>query len=427
MKGAIKSLVKNDYVVSVICKILGVVVAVAYSALLARYLGPSIKGEIAYITGIVSIFSIVLTIGVHQAYPYYKKRDTIGDVKHYFMNAVLLLFGIYSIISLAICIFCIKNSVLIICILLSLISAYKRIVSYVYLVEAGGKRNVTMLVIHIVQVVYILILFLTTESNFLLGISVVAFQDVVLAVVYTKKIRFRFGIKYLKGNFLVKLVAYGIVPMISLLASTLNYRIDILMLRGFNNITIASVGIYSVGVAIAEEVLLIPEAIKEILLSKLAKGANDEAVATVMRLCFPICLLMFAGLACCGWWLINIFYGEAYLEAYPVLVITMIGVTAIMFYKMIATYNIVNKKQNFNLIVLLSSITVNVIANFILIPRLNIAGAAIATVISYIYCAVVFLMYFSRRSGIKIRNMVFMTRQDILTLKNLFSNKKKTI
>ena len=62
---------------------------------------------------------------------------------------------------------------------------------------------------------------------------------------------------------------------------TLNYRIDILMLDDIFHISTAEIGVYSVGVALAEKIWLIPDATKDILMSKLSNGSNSEEVAKV--------------------------------------------------------------------------------------------------------------------------------------------------
>lgn len=423
-KGLI-SIVKNDYIITVACKVFGVLIAILYSSLSARYLGAELKGEIAYINGYTSIISIILTLGVHQAYPYFRKQNGNSDIKNAFMNCVLFMCIFYLLIVSCFCVLskCNYNTILIA--LLSPLLAYSRIVGYVYLVESPAKKNLTYLFVEFLQVIYVLLLLLFAQRNLILGISIFVFLDLILSISYTVKLKLKFKPSNLDPKFLWKIISYGILPMISLLTSTLNYRIDVLMLHEYNNVLLSDIGIYSIGVSLAERVLLVPEAIKEILLSKLAKGAHEETVAKVMRMCMPICLIILLGILILGQPFINFLYGSEFENSYTITVITMFGVTAIMFYKMIATYNIVNKKQLFNLIFLISSIVVNIIMNSILIPMYSITGAAISTVISYIYCAIVFLTYFSRRTGIKMRNLIFINKNDLDIIRNFLSKRRQ--
>ena len=90
---------------------------------------------------------------------------------------------------------------------------------------------------------------------------------------------------------------------------------------------------------------------------------------------------------------------------------------------MIELYNIVNHKQKFTLIIAVTSTLVNVLINMFTIPRWGIIGAAVATVISYTYSTVVCLFYFKWHTGIKIRNMIFLTKGDIVMIKGMLSKK----
>ena len=52
----------------------------------------------------------------------------------------------------------------------------------------------------------------------------------------------------------------------------------------FFEVPISDIGVYSVGVALAEKIWLIPDAIKDILMSRLSNGAPNEEVARVTRM-----------------------------------------------------------------------------------------------------------------------------------------------
>ena len=122
---------------------------------------------------------------------------------------------------------------------------------------------------------------------------------------------------------------------------------------------------------------------------------------------------------------IDFIYGAQYADAYMVTVIIMFGICAMMFHKMVEIYNIVNHRQSFTLMVLITSTILNVALNLYLIPRYAIIGAAVATVASDVYCAAVCLTDFSKRTNIKIRDMIFIKREDIKAMKTLFGKKSR--
>ena len=194
---------RNEYVFSIITKILMVIIGMLSSVLIARYLGSILKGEIAVITSITSITSILCTLGVHQAYPFYKKnsnnsKDTLSN----FMTSLYVIFFVYIILASILCFILGKNNTIFLSsiIIITLLMGYSRIVSYIFLVESPNKRNFTMMLINIFEVIYISILFTFSNSNLILGLSIIMFKDILQSIYYTKKLDFKLKIKNIRSN-----------------------------------------------------------------------------------------------------------------------------------------------------------------------------------------------------------------------------------
>ena len=68
-------LIRNPYVFSMIAQIIGFVIAFLFTVFQARFLGAEIKGQIATITSMTGITSIIFGFGISQAYPYYRKNS----------------------------------------------------------------------------------------------------------------------------------------------------------------------------------------------------------------------------------------------------------------------------------------------------------------------------------------------------------------
>ena len=97
-----------------------------------------------------------------------------------------------------------------------------------------------------------------------------------------------------------------------------------------------------------------------------------------------------------------------------------------VFFKMISQYNNVNGKQIVNVYLLLGTVISNVILNIIMIPKLNIVGAALASLISYVICAIAFIIYFNKITNIPVRNMVFPTKDDIKQIIKISKKEKES-
>lgn len=414
---SIKELSTNEYVYSVIAKISMITTGMVFSVLIARYVGAEMKGTLAYIQSIVSIGSIVLTFGLHQAYPYYRREFNSDAFVSIFMSIVIALFMIQGVFSIVIAALVVTSKEMIVITMLTPLWGYTRVTGYVMLVETPNKRNKALAMFSLAGTLYVLVLFLFTKSNFVLAITALSFVEICKAAYFTFNIEYTIDFRSVRWNKVKELGTYGFFPMIALLMTMLNYRIDVIMLRNSMHVTLAEVGVYSIGFALAEKALLIPDAVRDILLSRMAKGKGEAEVAKVMRICFPVSILAAIAISIFSKIFIDIMYGSEFEGAYSVTVISVLGTIFLVFFKMISQYNIISKKQSLNVLMLMLAILINVVFNIVLVPRYGINGAAVATVIGNLACALTFIVYFSKISGLHIKNLVFLNRNDVELLR----------
>ena len=206
--------------------------------------------------------------------------------------------------------------------------------------------------------------------------------------------------------------------MLALLMTTLNYRVDVIMLK--RSVSDSLIGVYSVGVSLAERVWMIPDAMKEVMTSRLTKGKDVNEVSYVIRICNTACLFVILGLIVLGQPFIDLVFGKEYNGAYQITLILLIGVFFMIYYKMIATYNITIGRQKLNNLFLTISVLANIASNYFTIPKYGIYGAAISSVISYALCSLLFIIYFCKTCDVKLKDILFINKQDIIKLKNKF-------
>ncbi len=422
MKSKLFRIFRNPYVFSVFSKITLVVLGFLYTVLMSRYLGASLKGDVAYITSVTSITCIIFGCGVHQAYPYFTKK-TGENVAPIFMRLAVEMLAVYLIIAAALTLL-LRADVSLGCILmLTPIFVYNRIVSYICMVENPNRKNLVDLIAALLEVVLIIVLWLLLKPTLLIGALIYLFKDVFLSCVYTWRMRHAL-VPFAKSSLSIRLeiLKFGFFPMLLLLMSTLNYRVDVIMLKA--SVSSADVGIYSVGVMLAERVWLIPDALKEVMISNLAKGKGVEEVSFVIRLCNSSCILVVLAIVALGRPFINLFFGAEYAGAYTITIVILVGVLFMVYYKLIAAYNIVHGKQKENILFLLVSVASNLVANALLIPRFGNIGAALASILSYAVAAFLFTQRFARETGTKLGSMLFINRADLERLFSHFRKKK---
>ena len=423
MLNGVKRVLKNQYTLSVISKVFGVVVGLLFTIFQSRYLGSEIKGQVATVNSIVSITSIIFGLGIYHAYPYFKRNSDV-DIMPIFLKLALILLAFYGAVSaLAIWLLDLPAKYIAALILTPLLT-YDGIVSYITLIEVPNRRSITDMAVVFSELLLLIALWIFAPPSFIIGVFVITVKDVVKAMLFTGWWRKRIFVPSESLRIWApKLVKFGFFPMLSLLMTTLNYRLDVLMLNG--RVTDAAIGVYSVGVLLAERIWMIPDAMKGVMVSKITKGKDANETAFVVRVCNSVCLVIILGIIALGKPFLDYVFGPEYDGAYQVTLILLAGVFSMIYYKLIAAYNIAMGKQMISFILLGIGVICNVIANLILIPKWGIYGAGLASVISYAVCSILFIVYFCKETGISFTRMLFINGEDFSKLKRRVRKKKK--
>lgn len=420
MRVLLEYLKKNIYMFAVVTKIVLLLMGIIANSLYTRFLGQYYKGISSYISSILSVVVIIAVFGMHQAYPYYRRELGKTFIKSYY-GAVQLVVVMYSVIAVFVCIkFSIFSTIGMVAVL-SPIMVYAKMVSYSALVEKTGMRNVIELLVSVIDIIVILLLYLFTVPNMQLLLLILALKYLLEIFFYSKIQRINLCISLNSALYLKKMAIFGFIPMISQVMINLNYRIDVFMLKRYTSLE--DIGVYSVGVSLVEQCWIIPETVRDILVSRLVNGKKEEEVAAVIRISNTIVCIVAILIILLGKVVISILYGKEFIMAYPVAVIELIGVLGMVSMKMVSTYNIVLNKQKINLVFMLIGILINVIINSMLIPLWGINGAAIATLISYTVNGILFIAYFVGKNEVSIKDVLIINKNDvqkfIANLKNI--------
>lgn len=415
-----KKLMNNDYIFSVLAKGFGVLLGIVMSVILARYLGDELKGVHAVIENNVQLYSVFLGLGIYQAYPFFRKKE--DNLYPHFINHITTQFLLYLVIGSLVAIYVgryTSNLYLAISIAFMPLAVYIKQLNYIVLIECPRRRNVGSIIISCSEIIILAIMWLVYKASFASIIIYYGSAQIFNLIISFANLKINpFSIRIEFKRFF-EFAKFGFVPMLVLLCMTINYKIDIAMLKAFDNVELASIGVYSIGVGLADKIWLIPDAMKDILLSKLVKGKKEEEVARVLRLNLAICIFSILGLLILGKPAIKILYGLQYTDSYYVMLLMMIGVVGMIFYKMVYSYNISQGKRIINLIFLGIAAVVNVIGNYFAIPLYGIWGAAIVSIVSYNICGICFLVYFHKKSGIPYKQLIFMQKSDLVMLKRM--------
>jgi O-antigen/teichoic acid export membrane protein len=189
---------------------------------------------------------------------------------------------------------------------------------------------------------------------------------------------------------------FGMKGHIGTILQFYNYRLDLFLVNFF--VGPAAVGIYYVSVRMAEALWFLPNAVGFVILPKAAATAPEKMNAftpRAFRVTIGITILGSMGLAALGKPIIQLVYTEQFADAYVPLLVLLPGVVLLGGAKVLTNEIAGRGFPQYNSINAGLVLIVTIVLDLYLIPRLGIKGAAIASSLSY--TSVFFLaLYFHR-------------------------------
>ncbi len=180
----------------------------------------------------------------------------------------------------------------------------------------------------------------------------------------------------------------------------LNYRIDQFIIALM--LPTDQLAIYVIAVEIAERIWIIPGAIGTALLPHLTNSpVRDPMVAAAVARHGVLwtgagCLVLFLVAP----FAIELLFSADFVGAASPLRWLLPGIFSLAIGKVIIAELQAREKIAFTVWLSLLSAAINVILNFVLIPRMGITGAAVASSISYFLVAIVVIWYYVRETGV---------------------------
>src|SRR5690606_32035185 len=168
-----------------------------------------------------------------------------------------------------------------------------------------------------------------------------------------------------------------------------------------------------------------PMLLSTVIFARSAASKDEKAfsikVAQLLRVSFVVIGGASIGLFLLSDFIIVFMYGGAFLESVQVLNFLLPGVLILTIFK-VMNMDLAGKGKPWVAVKAMGpSLIINVILNYIFIPKYGAAGSALASTMSYIVAGVSFLWYYSRETGISIREIVFYRKSDFDPIKNIIS------
>lgn len=209
-------------------------------------------------------------------------------------------------------------------------------------------------------------------------------------------------------------LGFGLKSYLQNLVGHLHYRLDVYILALF--LPPAEVAFYVIATSLAEVVFYLPDAVGTVLFPKLSSEPEARIhllTAEVTRHTLAVTALAALGLLAAGTWLIPTVYGPAYRPAVAPFLVILPGVLAMTVYKVLTRNFTSRDRQQVSILAASLSLILNLVLNFLLIPRFGVVGAALASLLSYTASAVLLLLVFRHESKLPMRWILILHPGDL--------------
>ncbi len=411
MLSQLKKYKSNNLVMHIISssgiKAITFILAILQGIIIARYLLPEGRGEIAiYMVTFTLVFSL-LNFGVRQSSSYYLPKENISLAQvvatQLLVLAISTILGSITLI-VAYLIQGYSDNLFIIGTLL-LLFPLRLYINYTNAIALSRrwihKFNISQFLlvgIEFIGIILFIVLMGKGVQYYFLALIIATFITALYILWWATNLNdYRPILNDIIPNS-KKIVLKGVTYAFPLFIFGLNYSIDILILQRY--VTVDQVGIYTLGVSLSTLLWQIPAIMGPIIFSY-GVSTNDQMSFSkrlwkntwkLMFYLLPILIILISIMP----YLIPLVYGKAFTEAYTVFIWLLFGTYLMIAFKMLNSDLAARGNPTAGLYIFSAGALLNVILNLVLIPKLGINGAALASTISYALCSILFILKYKQ-------------------------------
>lgn len=426
-----KKNITNNFLTQIIKLILGFTVSI----IIARGLGPAGKGYVTYLTLVFGLISTQGHLGINEIGIHFQKKSNYSE-SEVFCSNISILSIMFIVISFIVISLRVSKVILVqynyIYIFLGLIFVLS---TFIYnctrLFYIGNERFSELNKYYLINSFCVLAIIIFLWIFKFLNTLTYYCTTVLILVIITIRLFQKLNIRYkpqLNASLLKAEFKFGLLAFFSVLFIMLNYRVDQFIVMKI--LGASELGIYSVGVMLAELLFMIPSSVSAPLLGRLYNTDNYSKIdeKTLLGLTIKYTLYICVLLAIIGIFmtpLIPIIYGTAYADASSIVVILFFGIIFATIGQVGNAYFYKKEKLSTYLIFTLLAFLTNLFLDIILIPRLGIKGAAVASMFSYTVYGLIHLFYFVTSVGISLKTILILDKHELDFLVNTLFKKHK--
>lgn len=224
---------------------------------------------------------------------------------------------------------------------------------------------------------------------------------------------------------LLPALSLGVRGQLGNLATFFTYRLDVFVVNFF--LGPSDVGVYALGVVVAEALWQVPQAAAVALFPRTARteaAGSAEFTCAVSRHVLFIASLIGVALAIAAPVVIPLIFGGRFRPAIAVVWWILPGTVALSLGKLMSADLAARGKPEFSSIFAIAALAVTVALDFLLIPRMGIRGAALASSTAYFIDSLLLALKLRQLLAVGWSDLVILKRSDLALYRRFWARYK---
>lgn len=412
---------RKKFLLGSIKKMSSVIGGMLVLILSTRYLGPELRGQYMVIINSVSILSVIFLFGISSTIPYHARLQFRQITIDEFYSISIYQFFLGILIS-GILLACGNHRLFIISLMTSF-SVLTTQLNNLSLVTDFKGNAIAYISSSIVNCLLMVLIYLSTEAKLIFVIGLWLIKEVVVLVVLLRRARFR--LQKPRAQW-IRIYKAAFLPTLVIIMVDINYRIGVILLERFG-VSDYDIGIYTLGISIAQYTWIISDVFKEVLLNENAIARNISLTNRSLRLSFSILLLILFILILTGRWLLPFVFGEDFQESYLVMILIMSAVPFMSHTKLIGIIFQAENLWNIYFWIMLVASSLNVMILTVLVKDIGYYSAAMGSMVSYAVSGILCLLFYSKKYQQPFLGLFLINKDDIKEISKISNRRQSTL
>jgi len=396
---------KHYYVATALKKISVVLLGLASSSFLARYLGVEARGVFALIVTWSAVIVVVFNFGLNYSFQKEKSINGAGTIRYFARMAVLLSSVIFLLYGFAAAFWGWKD-VKSLALLVSVFSLLRMQVAFIALIENFFKASLVNVVQATLELSLLVLAFFYLKSDPFFAVLILCSKELLGATANLILIRPAIKKESRQGSERNAKISFLEIRE-NYLFTVLNIFFLKVVILAYSLIggTDSSVGILAIAIILAEYFWFFSDISKDVLTKTSSDNASVESIVKSVRLTILLCIFGFFAYFLVGKWIVLMLYGQSFSQSFSVSLILVVGVIGLIPYKLLSIKNIsdgaVRESNTSSALGFLIVLPVAVLMMY----QYEIYGAAVSGALLYFSIGLLVALKFSKRHNIALRNI----------------------